>query len=101
MLIVSQELMENNRWRWRLRFGNASVQLDRRRWFLVFSEGEATAFDADLANENDFKFFKCQAKLLGNTVADGNNTFLKTVTIALPFKYLNHSKYHWLSWIEA
>ena len=68
-------------------------------WF--YSEGEATAFDADLANENDFKFFKCKAKLLGNTVADGNNTFLKTVTIALPFKYVNHSKYHWLSWIEA
>ena len=38
-------------------------------WF--YSKDEATNFNADLANNNSFKFLEYKAKLLGNTVADG------------------------------
>ena len=36
-------------------------------WF--YSEDEATNFNSDIENTNDFKSFKYKAKLLGNTVA--------------------------------
>ena len=32
-------------------------------WF--YSKDEATGFKADIANDNNFKSFKCKAKLLG------------------------------------
>ena len=40
-------------------------------WF--YSKDEATDFDTDIANDNNFKFFMYKAKLLGNTEVDGNN----------------------------
>ena len=36
-------------------------------WF--YSKDEATDFNGDIANTNDFKSFKCKAKLLEDTVA--------------------------------
>ena len=36
-------------------------------WF--YSKDEATNFNNDIENTNDFKSFKYKAKLLGNTVA--------------------------------
>ena len=57
-------------------------------WF--YSKDEATNFNADIANTNNFKSFKCKAKLLGNTEADGDNRILKNVIITRPLKYLSN-----------
>ena len=57
-------------------------------WF--YSKDEATNFNADIVNRNNFKFFNYKAKLLGNSEADGNNGILKNATIALPLKYLRN-----------
>ena len=56
-------------------------------WF--YSKDEATKFNVITANSNAFKSFEYKAKLLGNTVADGDNSILKNATIAVPSKYLN------------
>ena len=40
-------------------------------WF--YSKDEATNFDADIVNNNYFKFLEYKTKLLGNTKADGAN----------------------------
>ena len=53
-----------------------------RLWF--YYKDKATTFDANVAN-NNFKSFEYEAILLQNTVADGNNTILKNVTIAIQF----------------
>ena len=53
-------------------------------WF--YSKDKATNFNADIANDNNFKSCKYNAKLLENTVADGANGILKNATIALPLK---------------
>ena len=44
-------------------------------WF--YSKDEPTNFDADIANNNIFKYFEEKVKLLGNPKADGNNRILK------------------------
>ena len=44
--------------------------------------------NADNANDDDFKSFKCKAELLGNTSADGVNEILRNASIAVPWKYL-------------
>ena len=44
-------------------------------WF--YSKDEATNFDDDIANNNNFKSFEYNAKLLGNTETDGANGILK------------------------
>ena len=53
-----------------------------RLWF--YSKDEAANFDSDLADNNNFKSFKCKAKLLGNTAVDGANGFLRIATITVP-----------------
>ena len=40
-------------------------------WF--YSKDEATNFDADIVNTDDFKSFKYKAKLLGHTAAQADN----------------------------
>ena len=60
-------------------------------WF--HSKDEATDFNADIVNGNNFKSFKYKAKLLGNAVAQTDNTaneILKNATIALQLKYLSN-----------
>ena len=57
-------------------------------WF--YSKDEATNFNADIANNNNFKSFEYKAKSLGNTEADENNGILKNAKIAVPLKYLNN-----------
>ena len=42
-----------------------------------YSKDEATNFNADIENTNNFKSFKYKAKLLGNTVVDGANGTVK------------------------
>ena len=39
-------------------------------WF--YSKDEATNFNADITNTDDFKSFRYKTKLLGNTVAQPN-----------------------------
>ena len=59
-------------------------------WF--YSKDGATNFNDNIANDDNFKFFKYMAKLLGNTTAqpapNAANEILKKVTIAVPLKYL-------------
>ena len=43
-----------------------------------------------IADDNNFKYFSCKAKLLGNTAADGTSGILKNTTIAVPIKYLSN-----------
>ena len=47
-------------------------------WF--YSKDETTNFNADIANDNNFKSFEYKAKLLRNTVANGGNGILKNET---------------------
>ena len=58
-------------------------------WF--YSKNEVIDFNADIANTDNFKFFKYKAKLLGNTVAQPNpdhaNWILKDATIVVLLKY--------------
>ena len=55
---------------------------------------EATNFNADIANTDNFKHFKCKAKLLGNTVAqlgaNSANAILRNASIAVQLKYLSN-----------
>ena len=44
-------------------------------WF--YSKDEATNFNIDVANIDDFKYFKYKAKLIGNTVAARANAIIK------------------------
>ena len=52
------------------------------------SNNGASNFNADIANDNNFKYFEYKAKLLGNTEAQPNpnhtNQALKNTTIAVP-----------------
>ena len=60
-------------------------------WF--YSKDEATDFNADIANDDNFKSFKHKAKLLGNTAGqpapNATNGILKNKAIAVPLKYLS------------
>ena len=53
-----------------------------------YSKDKATNFNNYIANTDAFKYFKYKAKLLGNTVVDGNNGIPKNAAIAVPLKYL-------------
>ena len=91
----------NNRWRWRIRFSHGNVKLIEYSsnysettgslWF--YSKGEATNFNADVVDNNNFKSFTYKAKLLETTVAqvasNEANEIPKNATIAFPLKYLS------------
>ena len=58
-----------------------------------YSKYQATDFNANIANNNNFKSFEYNAKLLGNTVAQPANAaygIFKNATIAVPLKYLSN-----------
>ena len=57
-------------------------------WY--YSKGEATDFNDDIANTNDFKYFKWKAKLLESIETDGANGIIGNATIAFPLKYLSN-----------
>ena len=65
-------------------------------WF--YSKDEATNFNADIANDDNFKSFKYNAKLLGNTAAQNDNAangILKNSKIAVSLVISgNHLKCH-------
>ena len=49
-----------------------------------YSKDEATDFNADIANTNNFKSFMYKVKLLENTEADDVNGILENTTIVVP-----------------
>ena len=57
-------------------------------WF--YSKDEATNFNANIVDANDFKYFRNKAKLLGNTISYGANEIIRNTTIAVPSKYLSN-----------
>ena len=57
-------------------------------WF--YSKDDATNFNANIANDNDFKSFKSKTKLLRNTEANETNGILKNAAIAVPLKHLGN-----------
>ena len=61
-------------------------------WF--YSKDEATNFNANIANTDDFKSFQSKAKLLKTTVAEpapnNANGILKNERVAVPLKYLSN-----------
>ena len=61
-------------------------------WF--YSKDEATDFNNNIVNTDDFKSFKYKAKLLGNTEAqpaqNNANGILKNTAIAVLLKYCNN-----------
>ena len=52
----------------------------------LYSKDEASDFNSDITDDNNFKSFEYKTKLLGNTFANG---ILKSATIAVPLKYLS------------
>ena len=71
-----------------------------------YSEDETTNVNANIANNNDFKSFKCKTKLVEKRVAqpapNNNNGILETAAIAVPLIYLSN---FWrkveMSWINC
>ena len=57
-------------------------------WF--YSKDNATNFNADVDNNNNFKYFGYKTKLLENIESDNANAILRNVTIAVPLKYLSN-----------
>ena len=61
----------------------------------MHSKEEASNFNPDIANTNDFKSFEYKAKLLQNTAARPTpiavNGILKNLTIAVTLKYLSNA----------
>ena len=53
-------------------------------WFC--SKDKTTDFDNDVANTDNFKFFKYKAKLLGNAVAQPTNGILENCCATKIFK---------------
>ena len=61
-------------------------------WF--YSKDEAPGFTTGISNDNNYKSFEYQAKLLANTVAQAApnqaNEILKNATIVVPSKYVSN-----------
>ena len=61
-------------------------------WF--YSNDRATYFNADIANNDNFKSFKYNVELWGNTAAqpapNAANRILKNATVAVPLKHLSN-----------
>ena len=71
-----------------------------RLWF--YSKDEATNFNTDTEDNNNFKSFKYKAKLLENTEISGANRILKNAIIAVLLKYLsNFWKTLEMPWINS
>ena len=57
-------------------------------WF--DSKDEVTSFSADIVNNDKFKFLKCWANIIENTVKDGANGTLRNSKNVVPLKYLSN-----------
>ena len=81
----------------RFRFGHPNEKLEYssnhsntrgKLWF--YSKDEATNFNYDIADTNNFKSFKYTTKLLEKTETDRVKGILKNTTIAVALKYLHN-----------
>ena len=54
-----------------------------------FSKTEAANFNANIANNNNFKYFSYKSKLLGSIEANRANGILRKKAIVVPFEYLS------------
>ena len=69
-------------------------------WF--YSKDEATDFDNNTENTDNFKSFKYKSKLLENTETNRANGILKNPTIPVPLKYLcNFWRSREIPWINC
>ena len=57
-------------------------------WF--YSKDQANNFNANITNNSNLVSFNFNAKLLKNTVAEGNNSILTNTVIAVPLYYLSN-----------
>ena len=75
-----------------LEYRSNYCETSRSLWFYL--KYEATNFNADIANDNNFKSFKYKAKLLGNREAqpapNPANGILRNTTTAVPLKYFSN-----------
>ena len=55
-------------------------------WF--YSKDEATNFNANIADNDNFKSFKYKTKLIGSTTVA--NRILENATVTIPLKYLSN-----------
>ena len=71
---------------------------------LFYSKEEAVNFDDNIADNDNFNFFKYKTKLLGSTKVAEVNATLKKHNNFCPIKYLKkvggHFKCYWLIWIK-
>ena len=56
----------------------------------LYSKDEATDFNANNANTDNFKSFTFKSKLLGNTEDDNASGILKNATTVVSLKYLSN-----------
>ena len=65
---------------------------------VLLKKEQATNFNEDIVNNNNFKSSMYKAKLLENTQTDGTNGVSKNAAFAVPLKHLSnfgdHSKCH-------
>ena len=54
---------------------------------MIYSKDEATSFNIDIVDKDNFKYLKYKAKFLENTVADEGNRILRNATTAVQLKY--------------
>ena len=75
-----------------IEYNSSYSETTGRLWF--YSKDEAINFDADIANNNNFKCFEYKAKLLEITIEqvapNETNGVLKTEIFAVPLKYLSN-----------
>ena len=73
-----------------IKYSSNYSETTRSLWF--YSKDEASNFNNNIANTDNFKSFKYKIKLLENTVAqpvsNAVNGILRSATIAVPLKYL-------------
>ena len=57
-------------------------------WF--YSKDQANNLHANITNNNDLVSFNYKAESLKNTIAEGNNSILTNIIIAVPLNYLSN-----------
>ena len=72
-----------------IEYGSNYSEATKSLW--CYSKDEAINFNADISNDNNFKYFEYKSLLLRKTEADGTNGILRNAAISLPLKYLNNS----------
>ena len=70
-----------------IKFVEWKIILKQQEIYFFCSKILAINFDADIANNKNFKFFEYKTKLLGNSEANEYNGILRNVTVTVPLNY--------------